>query len=81
VDQAVYEVFSDELGAMTISMLSKPDPQIVGDADIQSAVLAAREDIDRLTDCAHFALHGKNADADRWVPAFAGTTEDGAGPL
>ena len=72
MDRAVHEVFSDELGALTISMLSKPYSQIVGDADIERPFLRLANPI---ADCAHFALLGKNADANRWVLAFAGTTE------
>jgi hypothetical protein len=46
MDEAVHTIFLDEFRAATAAMLLKPDPQIVGDADVERSVPAAGEDID-----------------------------------
>jgi hypothetical protein len=51
INEAMHPVFSGEFRAATAAMLLKPIPQVVGDADIEGSVAAARENVDVLCAC------------------------------
>jgi hypothetical protein len=72
----MYTVFLDEFRAMIASMLLKPLPQVMGDADVKRTVSAAGENVNAICACSAHGLARlrKNSDIGGWVPAFAGTT-------
>jgi hypothetical protein len=76
VNETMYTVFLDEFRAMIASMLLKPLPQVMGDADVKRTVSAAGENVDAICACSAHGLARlrKNSDIGGWVPAFAGTT-------
>jgi hypothetical protein len=53
MDKAVHTIFLDEFQAATAAVLLKPGPHVVGNADIESPVFPAGENVDVIRCCAH----------------------------
>jgi hypothetical protein len=52
MDEVMRAVSCDEFRDVTAAMLTKPGPQVIGDANVKRPVSAAGEDVDVIFDCA-----------------------------
>jgi hypothetical protein len=64
MDEVMHTVFLDKFRAMTVAMLIKLGPQIIGDANVERSVSAASENVDAVGACAHgFSRPRNNSEA------------------
>jgi hypothetical protein len=73
----MYTVFLDEFRAMTASMLFKPLPKVIGDADVKRTVSAAGENVNVICACSAHDLARLCKNSDIGGYGFAGATLDG----
>jgi hypothetical protein len=78
MDEAMHTILLDEFGTSAAAMLLKPNPEIVGDANVERSMPAARENVNVVY--ASYAHRDAFSQERRhwwlWAPAFAGATDN-----